>query len=144
MSTAPAEDPRQDPDWHLVRAAARTTVPTPLGLVDRVLRSVRGLRAGSAEFEYDQEGGKLRVSEQALVLLTRRIAADLGRRIGGLHVAAVALEREGLEVLTTVRYGVPADEAAEALRIGLGRALSAELGEAAPTVNVHVVDVHLD
>ncbi|AXB43466.1 hypothetical protein [Amycolatopsis albispora] len=144
MSTAPAGDPRQDPDWHLVRAAARTVVPTPPGLVDRVLRSVRGLRGGSAEFEYDQDGGKLRITEPVLVLLTRRLAADLGHRIGGLHVAAVALEAEGLEVLTTVRYGVAADEAAEALRVALVRALSAELGEPAPTVNVHVVDVHVD
>ncbi|UJW31334.1 Asp23/Gls24 family envelope stress response protein [Saccharothrix sp. AJ9571] len=144
MSTAPAEDPTQDPDWHLVHAAARTTVPTPPGLVDRVLRSVRGLRGGSGELEYHQDGGRLRVSEQVVVLLARRLAAELGHRIGGLHVAAVAFQAGELEVLTTVRYGVHADEAAEALRSRLARALTAELGEPAPTVNVHVVDVHLD
>jgi hypothetical protein len=38
------EDPRDDPRWELVRAAARRPVPTPYGLLARVLNSVQGVR----------------------------------------------------------------------------------------------------
>lgn len=39
-----SDDPREDPRWELVRAAAKRPVPTPPGLVERVLRSVGGVR----------------------------------------------------------------------------------------------------
>lgn len=142
MSTA-QEDPRHDPRWQLVRAVSRTAVPTPPGLVDRVLRSVRGARGGLGEpLEYDQEGGRLRVSERALVVLARRLGWEIAQELGGVHLSAVALESGQLQVLTTVRYGIAADEIADRLRQRLHTALTAELGGPVPALNVHVVDVH--
>ncbi|OZM71072.1 hypothetical protein CFN78_21600 [Amycolatopsis antarctica] len=142
--SAPVPDPRDDPAWGLVRSAAAATVPTPPGLVSRVLRSVRGVR-GRLHGEpvvVEQEGGRLHVGERALVLLTRTLATELGAAIGGVHVSAVALEPEGLEVLATVRFGVHADDAGAALRSRLAAALADQLGTTAPPVSVHVVDVH--
>ncbi|PXY28208.1 hypothetical protein [Prauserella muralis] len=137
-------DPLDDPRWEWVRAAARTPAPTPPGLVERVLRSVRGVRGTllTEPLELEQDGGRLRVGERAVVVLARRRGAELAGEIGGVHVAAVALEPGGLDVLVTVRYGTPADEVAEALRRGLRDALVAEFGPVAPAVNVHITDVY--
>lgn len=139
-----AGDPRHDPRWDLVRAAAHAAVPTPPGLVARVLRSVNGVRgrtfAKSLEFPLD--GDRLRVAERVVVLLARRLGADLGREIGGVHLSAVALEENGLQVLVTVDYGVVADKAAALLGSRLVSALTEQLGAQTPVVNVHVVDVH--
>lgn len=44
-----SDDPREDPCWEQVRAAADLPVPTPPGLVERVLRSVGGLTPEAAE-----------------------------------------------------------------------------------------------
>lgn len=140
-----SDDPREDPRWELVRAAANRPVPTPPGLVERVLRSVGGVRGRltSEAVELPSEGGKTEVSERALVLVTRRLAADLGRELGGLHVAAVAVEDGVLQVLVTVRYGVEA-VTAELLRRRLVESLARQLGSAPPAVDVHIVDVHPD
>ncbi|WP_216205529.1 hypothetical protein [Amycolatopsis aidingensis] len=141
----PGEDPRQDPRWGLVEAAARVPVPTPPGLISRVLRSVHGLRGRrlADPLELEQEGGRLHVGERALVLFTRTLGSELGARLG-VHISAVALEPTGLEVLLTVRYGIAANEAAETLRGRLREALVAEFGPAAPPVSVHIADVHHD
>jgi hypothetical protein len=138
-----AGDPRRDPRWDLVRAAARTAVPTPPGLVARVLRSVNGVRGRtfSKPLEFPLDGDRLRVAERVVVLLARRLGTDLGREIGGVHLSAVALEENGLQLLVTVDYGVVADKAAALLGSRLGAALSEQLGGQAPVVNVHVVDV---
>jgi hypothetical protein len=138
------DDPRDDPRWELVRAAARTTVSTPPGLVNRVLQSVRGLRGHllSAPIDIPFEGGKLRVSERVVVLIARRLGAELARELDGVHVSAVALEADGLQVLITVRYGVAADEAAALLRTRLRAGIGDQLGAPAPPVHVHIVDVH--
>ncbi|SFQ60222.1 hypothetical protein SAMN05421810_110150 [Amycolatopsis arida] len=144
MSTGAGPDPRDDPRWELVRAAARVPVPTPPGLIARVLRSVHGVRGRmtAVPLRIPQDGGLLTVSERAVVLLARRLGAELGRALGGVHVSAVAMEQGVLEVLLTVRYGVAAGEAAERLRVRLHEALAAQLGGAAPPVNVHIADVH--
>lgn len=142
MSTG--EDPRNDPRWDLVRAAARAPVPTPPGLIARVLSSVRGVRGRllAEPLELRQHGGTLRISEKVIVLLARKLGADIGAEVGGIHVSAVAMEDGGLEVLLTVRYGVPAAEAADTLRRRLGETLADHLGRPAPPVNVHIADVH--
>ncbi|MCU1682428.1 MAG: hypothetical protein JWQ81_3167 [Amycolatopsis sp.] len=147
MSTrddGPAGDPRQDPQWDLVRAAARATVPTPPGLIARVLRSIGGVRGTTSAkpLEFEVDGDRVRVDERVVVLLARRLGADLGREIGGVHLSAVALEDIGLQVLITVGYGVVADKAAALLSTRLRAALTKQLGEPAPPVHVHVVDVH--
>ncbi|MGW4834096.1 hypothetical protein ACWEOG_41295 [Amycolatopsis japonica] len=140
-----SEDPRDDPRWQQVRAAASRPVPTPPGLVERVLRSVGGVRGGhiTAPLDLPSSGGRTQVSERALVLMTRSLAAEIGRELGGVHVSAVALEEDVLQVLVTIRFGVEAG-VAELLRHRLGAALSGQLGSAPPTINVHVVDVHPD
>jgi hypothetical protein len=109
-----------------------------------VLQSVQGLRGQllPAPIDLPFEGGRLRVSERAVVLIARRLGAELTRELDGVHVSAVALEPDGLQVLITVRYGVAADEAAALLRTRLRDGLGDLLGAPAPPVHVHIVDVH--
>jgi uncharacterized alkaline shock family protein YloU len=104
---AETEDPESDPRWNAVRAAARYRVPTPPGLVERVL--------------------------------ARTIATD--RAPFGVRISAVAVEDDVVQVLVSVRFGLIAATAAEALRRELTAGLSRQLGVAS-VVNVHVVDVH--
>ncbi|SEC34952.1 hypothetical protein SAMN04489727_3435 [Amycolatopsis tolypomycina] len=122
---AETEDPESDPRWDAVRRAAAHRVPTPPGLVERVLRAVaHGRRTGGT----DSIG-------HVVDRLARTIPAD------GLRVSAVAVEDDVVQVLVSVRFGVVADEAAEAFRRELTAGLARQLG-VAWTVNVHVVDVH--
>jgi len=134
---APETDPEQDPHWDAVRAAARRRVPTPPGLVERVLRAVaRGRRTA---LDVPGEAGRLRVTEQVVVRLAAAIAA--ARAPAGVRISAVAVEDDVVQVLVSVRFGVTADEAAESLRQEITAELSRQLG-VATAVNVHVVDVH--
>ncbi|WP_103350523.1 hypothetical protein [Amycolatopsis sp. CA-128772] len=134
---AEPEDPESDPRWDAVRAAARRRVPTPPGLVERVLRAVaRGRRTA---VDVPGEAGRLRVTEGVVTRLARTIAAE--RAPDGVRVSAVAVEDDVVEVLVSVRFGVVADEAAEGLRRDVTAELARQLGTAT-TVNVHVVDVH--
>lgn len=139
-------DPERDPRWELVRAAARTRVPTPPGLVERVLRSVGGVRGrrGAPPLPLPSEGGSLSIAETVVVQLARAAAAEVAEATDGVHVSAVALDDGELQVLATVRFGVAADEAAELLRRRVTEELQRQLGSPPPTVNVHVVDVHPD
>jgi uncharacterized alkaline shock family protein YloU len=130
------EDPERDPRWDAVRAAARRRVPTPPGLVDRVLRAVARDRTA---VDVPGEAGGLRVTERAVGRLAGTIAAD--RAPEGVRITALAVEDDVVEVLVSVRFGVPAGEAAEVLRQELTAELTRRLG-VATTVNVHVVDVH--
>ncbi|WP_051400231.1 hypothetical protein [Haloechinothrix halophila] len=139
-------DPRDDPRWRLVRAAARTPVPTPPGLLDRVLRSVNGLR-GSLQGEpvvVQQARGRLRIGEHALALLCRHIAVRTARDIDGVHVWAVAIDPDGFEVLITVRYGVAAGDAADRLVRDVHHSLVGLVGTSLPVINVHIADVRQD
>ncbi|HEY3470943.1 MAG TPA: hypothetical protein VGL47_37805 [Amycolatopsis sp.] len=134
---AESPDPERDPRWDAVRRAAAHRVPTPPGLVERVLRAVaRGRRTA---VEVPGEDGSLRVTEGVVADLARTIAAD--RAPDGVRVSAVAVEDDVVQVLVSVRFGVAADEAAEVLRRETTAELSRQLGVPA-TVNVHVVDVH--
>ncbi|MFJ1764487.1 Asp23/Gls24 family envelope stress response protein [Amycolatopsis sp. NPDC088138] len=134
---APETDPEQDPRWDAVRAAARRRVPTPPGLVERVLRAVaRGRRTA---LDVPSEAGRLRVTEQVVVRLAGTIAG--ARAPAGVRISAVAVEEEVVQVLVSVRFGVAADEAAETLRREITAELSRQLG-VTTAVNVHVVDVH--
>jgi uncharacterized alkaline shock family protein YloU len=134
---AELQDPERDPRWDAVRAAARRRVPTPPGLVERVLRAVaRGRRTA---VEVPGEAGSLRVTENVVARLASAIAAE--RAPGEVRVSAVAVEDDAVQVLVSVRFGVAADAVAEALRQEITVELSRQLG-AAPAVNVHVVDVH--
>ena len=131
-----AEDPESDPRWDAVRAAARRRVPTPPGLVERVLRAVaRGRRT---PVEVPGEAGRPRVTEDAVTRLARTIAAD--RAPFGVRISAVAVEDGVVQVLVSVRFGLIAGAAAEALRREISAGLSRQLGVAS-VVNVHVVAV---
>ncbi|MGW3961199.1 hypothetical protein ACWED2_15370 [Amycolatopsis sp. NPDC005003] len=130
-------DPERDPRWDAVRAAARRRVPTPPGLVERVLRAVaRGRRTA---VEVPGEAGRLRVTEGVVDRLARTIAVD--RAPFGVRISAVAVEDDVVQVLVSVRFGMVADVAAEALRREVTAELSRQLGVPS-VVNVHVVDVH--
>ncbi|MEV7095601.1 hypothetical protein AB0M80_22415 [Amycolatopsis sp. NPDC051045] len=132
---AETEEPERDPRWEAVRAAARRRVPTPPGLVERVLRAVaRGRRTA---VEVPGEAGRPRGPEGVVARLARAIAAD--RAPDGVRVSAVAVEDDVVQVRVSVRPGVVAGEAAEALRREITAELARQLGGA---VNVHVVDVH--
>ncbi|WP_329049442.1 Asp23/Gls24 family envelope stress response protein [Amycolatopsis sp. NBC_01488] len=134
---AEPQDPERDPRWDAVRAAARRRVPTPPGLVERVLRAVaRGRRTA---VEVPGETGSLRVTGTVVARLASAIAAE--RAPEGVRVSAVAVEDDAVQVLVSVRFGLTADAAAEALRQAITAELSRRLG-VATTVNVHVVDVH--
>ncbi|WP_326954765.1 hypothetical protein [Amycolatopsis sp. NBC_01286] len=132
-------DPEQDPRWDAVRAAARRRVPTPPGLVERVLRTVaRGRRTA---VDVPGEEGSLRVTERVVGRLASAIAA--ARAPAGVRISAVAVEDDVVQVLVSVRFGLTADEAAETLRREIAAELARQLG-VATVVNVHVVDVHPD
>jgi uncharacterized alkaline shock family protein YloU len=134
---AELQDPERDPRWDAVRAAARRRVPTPPGLVERVLRAVaRGRRTA---VEVPGEAGSLRVTENVVARLASAIAAE--RAPGEVRVSAVAVEDDAVQVLVSVRFGVATDAVAEELRQEITVELSRRLG-VATTVNVHVVDVH--
>jgi uncharacterized alkaline shock family protein YloU len=136
---AEPQDPERDPRWDAVRAAARRRVPTPPGLVERVLRAVARGRRTAVEVPGDD--GDLRVAESVVTRLATAIAGE--RAPDGVRVSAVAVEDDAVQLLVSVRFGVAADEAAEALRREVTAELARHLGTPA-TVNVHVVDVHRD
>ncbi|WP_206788810.1 hypothetical protein [Amycolatopsis sp. MtRt-6] len=130
---AETEDPESDPRWDAVRRAAAHRVPTPPGLVERVLRAVaRGRRTA---VDVPGEAGRPRVTGDVADRLARTVAAD------GLRVSAVAVEDDVVQVLVSVRFGIVAGEAAEAFRRELTAELTRQLGVAC-AVDVHVVDVH--
>jgi hypothetical protein len=141
---ASTSDPREDPQWELVRAAARSVVPTPPGLIARVFRSVQGVRGrlSSSSLELSWDGDRLSITERALVLLTRRLGIEISQSIGGLHISAVAMDENELQVLVTVHYGIAAIEAAEALRTRLSEELVKQVGAETPPISVHIIDVH--
>ncbi|WP_033291629.1 hypothetical protein [Amycolatopsis jejuensis] len=126
-------DPEQDPRWAAVRAAGRHPVPTPPGLVDRVLRSLDGVRGRSVRF------GGVTMTEPEFLRIAREAAETA--RVPGLHVSTVALVGGRLQLLATVQFGVLADEAADLLRERLAAALAGQLGVRPPAVDVHVIDV---
>lgn len=136
---AEQSDPERDPRWDAVRRAAARRVPTPPGLVERVLRAVARGRRTAVEVPGDDGG--LRVTETVVTRLAMAIAAE--RAPAGVRVSAVAVEDGAVQVLVSVRFGVAADEAAEALRREITAELARQLGTEA-TVNVHVVDVDRD
>ncbi|MFI5608191.1 hypothetical protein [Amycolatopsis sp. NPDC051903] len=139
-ATGGPADPERDPRWELVRAAAHRRVATPPGLVDRVLRSLAVEREGPP-LSLAAEDGPLAVSEAALVRLARTVATDQAEDVDGVMVSAVALEGGELQVLTTVRFGTAAGEAARTLQRHLTDELARLLRARPPVVNVHVIDV---
>ncbi|MBB4684709.1 hypothetical protein [Amycolatopsis jiangsuensis] len=134
-------DPEHDPRWAAVRAAGRRRVPTPPGLVERVLSSIENARSAEP-LRLPFDGGSLSLSESAFLLLARTVADAEAAAMPGLWVSAVALAEGRLQVLATVRYGVAATEAADALRERITAELDRQLGARPPVADVHVVDVH--
>ncbi|CCH29220.1 hypothetical protein ABZ816_38395 [Actinosynnema sp. NPDC047251] len=128
--------------WAAVRETAVTPVPTPPGLVTRVLAAVHGVRPrlGSTPVEFDQDGGRVRVSERAVLAVCRQLAVELAAELG-LHVRGTDVEDGQLQVLVAARYPAPAIAAADDLRSRLAHDLVAHLGDAAPVVHVHLIDI---
>lgn len=128
--------------WEAVRETAVTPVPTPPGLVTRVLAAVHGVRPrlGSTPVEFDQDGGRVRVSERAVLAVCRQVAVEAAAGLG-LHVRGTAVEDGHLQVLVVARYPAPAIAAADELRSTLAAELLDHLGDAAPVVHVHLIDI---
>ncbi|MBB5958359.1 hypothetical protein FHS29_004967 [Saccharothrix tamanrassetensis] len=128
--------------WSSVRLVAVTPVPTPPGLVSRVLAAVHGVRPrlGSAPAGFDQDGGRVSVAERAVLAVCRRLAVELATGLG-LHVRGTAVEDGELQVLVAARYPAPAISVADELRSQLSRELVEHLGDAAPVVHVHLIDI---
>ncbi|MFB9908359.1 hypothetical protein [Allokutzneria oryzae] len=129
--------------WSPVREAAAAPVELPEGLLSRVLGSVRGLRehAFAEPAEVEQEGGRLQVSQRALVLLARRHAVEALHELPGVHLRGLSSVDGVITVSIAVRYGVPATVAAERLAAGVAERLRESVGPAAPEVAVEVSDV---
>ncbi|PKW15313.1 hypothetical protein [Saccharopolyspora spinosa] len=138
-----AELAELDSDWAQVRRTASLPIEPPHGLVERTLTAVRGVRGGhgAAPVELDQEGGKLRIAQQAVVLLTRRLCLELLAERPGVHLRGCVGDVDEVRVDLTIRYPLPAPELVEAIHRELTAALQAALGAGTPAVWVRVVDV---
>jgi hypothetical protein len=130
--------------WALVRRAAGTPVPTPPGLVPRVLASVRELRAVRhlSGVELAQPGGRLRVAGTAVLLLARGLVREFANDRPGVALRGLTVDEDGLRVQLALPYdGASIAGTAAELRAWLRRGLAEHLGEAVPVIDVHVVDV---
>ncbi|MEU4806465.1 hypothetical protein [Actinosynnema sp. NPDC023587] len=128
--------------WDAVRETAVVAVPTPPGLVIRVLAAVRGIRPrlGAPPVEFVQDGDRVRVAERAVLAVCRQLAVEAAAELD-LHVRGTAVEDGQLQVLVAARYPDPAIAAADELRSKVARQLLAHLGDAAPVVHVHLIDI---
>lgn len=126
-----------------MRRTARLPVESPHGLVERALRAVRGVRGGlgAAPVELTQKDGKLRIAQQAVVLLTRRLCLEILTGHPGVHLRGCVGDVDEVQVDLTVRYALPLPEEADAIQRELVAALREVLGAGAPGVLVRVVDV---
>lgn len=138
-----AELAELDSDWAQVRRAASLPIEPPHGLVERALTAVRGVRGGrgAAPVELDQDGGKLRIAQQAVVLLTRRLCLERLAKHPGVHLRGCIGDVDEVRVDLTIRYPLPAPDLAEAIHQELTAELREALGAGAPAVWVRVVDI---
>lgn len=129
--------------WEVVRRAAASRIDTPVGLVDRVQNSIRGLRGGllAGAIELAEPGGRLSVAEPVLVVLARQLVREHAAARGGLWERGVELAEGRLRARIAVEYGVDIVAAADELRQRLGVGLAEHIGVAVPPIEVEVVDV---
>ncbi|MDI2028874.1 hypothetical protein QFW96_09640 [Saccharopolyspora sp. TS4A08] len=131
------------PGWAPVRRAAEVAVETPNGLLDRALltaRRARGLDSGPL-IEIAQDGGALRVTPHAALVLARRLSAELLANVPGARVLACTGDSQEICVELEVSYGSAAPELATRLRTDLEDALRVTLGPGVPAVWVRIADV---
>jgi hypothetical protein len=138
-----AELAELDGRWDLVRRLASTPLPTPAGLVSRVLTSVRDLRPRrfAPGVELAEPGGSLRVGAPAVVLLGRQLFREFAAERREIALRTLAVAEDGLQVRVALRYGTPIAEVAAELREWLSSGLRMHLGDAVPAIHVHVDDV---
>lgn len=129
--------------WEPVRRAAEFAVEPPDGLVERTLSTVRGLRetVGAVPVEIHQDGGTLRVSPRAVVVLTRVLGGELLGSYPGVHLRGCTGDAEEVRVDLAVRYPLPAADLSARVQEELVRGLQDVLGLAAPSVGVLIADV---
>lgn len=134
---------RLGPGWAPVRRAAAVSVEPPHGLIDRVLLTTRQARAvnAGASIEIAQDGGSLRVTPHAALVLARRLTADLLARRGGARLLSCTGDSQEIRVEIAVRYGSDAPELAARIREDVEAALTDVLGAGAPPVWVRIADV---
>ncbi|MFR9729309.1 hypothetical protein ACL03H_08775 [Saccharopolyspora sp. MS10] len=127
--------------WEPVRRAARVEVEPPADLVSRALLTVRGAREAGPSAEVAQENGLLRVTPQAVLVLARRMSAELLADRPGLRLLACTGDVREVRVDVVADYGSPAPALSARLQDDLGGALRGHLGAAAPSVWVRIADV---
>lgn len=134
---------RLAPSWAPVRRAAQVSVEPPNGLLDRVLmtsRRARGVNVGPS-IEILQEGGALRVTPHAALVLARRLTAELLAGFPGVRLLACTGDSQEIRVELQVTYGSDAPELATRLREEVEDGLRGALGPGAPVVWVRIADV---
>ncbi|QGK69529.1 hypothetical protein GIY23_08330 [Allosaccharopolyspora coralli] len=129
--------------WQPVRAAARTPVELPTGLVERAMETVRGMRSvdGHQPASLPQEGGTVTVSSRATLTLARQAGGDAAASRSGVHLRRCHGGPDGMRIELAVRYSLPAHEVADSVRVEVEGEMRRALGPLAPPVDVAVVDV---
>lgn len=138
-----AELPELDRSWGLVRRSAGIPVAPPDGLVERAVATVRGLRGGvgAGSRELEQDSGRLRITRQAVLALTRQACSDILSAHPGVYLRGVSGDVDEVRVDLAVRYPLPARELTATVQAELDRALCDLLGAAVPAVSARLVDI---
>lgn len=126
-----------DGRWADVRAAAAAPVPTPPGLAERMVDVLRGVRGAPAAYHGVADG--VRVADQVVVLVARRIAAEAAAGLG--HVRSARTDGQTVHIGLAVRYGVAAHTLAARVRAAVLAGLAAQVGPVATAVDVQVAEV---
>lgn len=124
-----------DERWAGVRAAAAEPVATPPGLADRMVDVLRGVRGEV----YHGVADGVRIADQVVVLIARRIAAEAAAGVG--HVRLARTDGHTVHIGLAVRYGVAADRLAARVRAAVLAGLAGQVGPVATAVDVQVTDV---
>lgn len=139
----PAELADLEQAWGLVARSADIAVQPPDGLIDRALTTVRGLRGtrGGDARELDQDRGVLRITQQAVLTLTRRACSDILEAYPGVYLRGCSGTVNQIRIDLVIRYPLPAHQLSESVTAELARALHDVLAAAAPAVSARVVDI---
>lgn len=131
-----------DRTWAPVRRVANAPVEPPHGLVGRTLTTVRGMRRehGARPVEIHQQGGLVRISAEAIRVLTRALCAEVLAELPGVHLRGCSGGADEVQIELMVRYPLPAFELAEQVRVELNQRLDDALGAGVPPLWVRVID----
>jgi hypothetical protein len=132
-----------DAQWDEVREAGQVAVTPPPGLVERALKTVRGVRAGygSTSIKLAQERGVLTVSVGSVLTLARQLCSEVLRGFPEVHLRGCSGDVESVRIDLAIRYGIAGVEVAEQIRSSVDHGMRRSLGAGTPSVWVRLVDV---